>query len=236
MFSSRNMRIACAIFAASLIVLVATSAARADVMGFDLGVGNPGISPTYTGPYAHVQVDRTSDTTATITFTSLTNGGYIYLLGDGGSAGVNANASSSTVTNITGTNSYGTSFTPGPYSNDGAGQEDGFGIFNQRVTSFDGFAHSADKITFTLTNTSGTWASVFDVLTPNAGGYSAAAHIFVANSDLSNTTNTGYATVGGDLDFSPSVPLPSVASASLLSLCGAGLLVGVINRRRRQTA
>jgi hypothetical protein len=45
--------------------------AKADMVAFKLGVGNPAISG-YPGPYASVSVDRTSSNTATITFTSLT--------------------------------------------------------------------------------------------------------------------------------------------------------------------
>src|SRR5262249_51786514 len=135
--------------------------AHADIISFDLGSGNSAISG-FTGPYAHVQVNRTSSTMATITFTSLTNSGNIYLLGDGGSVGVNVNASSFTLGTITGSNA-GTGFTPGPWSDGGAGNEDGFGSFNQTINSFDGFTHSSDMIAFDITNTSGTWAAAANV-------------------------------------------------------------------------
>ncbi len=58
---------------------------------FNLDTGNSAISG-YTGPYASVDVNLTSATMATITFTSLTNSGNIYLMGGGGSVGVNVNA------------------------------------------------------------------------------------------------------------------------------------------------
>src|SRR5215471_13755849 len=111
--------------------------AKADTFSFNLNVGNSAISG-FTGPYVHVVVDRTTTTTATVTFTSLTNSGNIYLMGDGGSVGLNV-VGSGTFT-VTGSNS-GTGFTPGPYSGGGAGNEDGFGVFNLTVNSFDGFTH-----------------------------------------------------------------------------------------------
>src|SRR6266478_4478170 len=48
-------------------------------------------------------------------FNSLTKNGNIYLLGDGGSVGVNVNAASWALSAINGSNA-GTGFTPGPYS------------------------------------------------------------------------------------------------------------------------
>jgi hypothetical protein len=84
--------------------------AKADLFSFDLGIGNSAISG-FPGPYANVEVNRTSNSTATITFTSLINGGNIYLLGDGGTAGVNVSGAF-TLGAISGSNS-GTGFTPG---------------------------------------------------------------------------------------------------------------------------
>ncbi len=183
---------------------------------FNLDTGNPAISG-FNGPYASVDVSLTDSTHATITFTSLTNGGNIYLLGDGGSVAVNVNATSWTIGSITGSNS-GTGFTPGPYSNGGAGNEYGFGSFNQTVNSFDGFTHSSDSIGFLLTNTSGTWAGAASVLTFNSENHLAAAHIFVTSNpaDAANgATATGFA--------SGSTP-PPVPEPSTMLLLGSGLL------------
>jgi hypothetical protein len=171
---------------------------KADVFTFDLSVPNSAISG-YAGPYVNVSVNLTSSTTATITFTSLTAAGNIYLMGDGSSVAVNVNASSWTLGGITGTNS-GTGFSPGPYSNGGSGNVDGFGVLNQTINSFDGFTHTANSITFTLTNTSGTWSSAANVLVANSQGVFAAAHIFVTTfpANASNTAlATGFAANGG---------------------------------------
>jgi len=172
--------------------------ARADTYTFNLSIGNPGISGLQ-GPYAQVSITLTSSTTATVTFTSLTNSGNTYLMGDGGSVALNVNATSFTASSISGTNSGGG--TPGPYTpHYGPQRVDGFGRFNFTITSFDGFAHSSDSITFTLTNTSGTWASALNVLIANNQGAFAASHIFVAKrfkGKYVNLGNTGFAANGG---------------------------------------
>src|SRR4030095_10758007 len=69
---------------------IGVGAAKADVISFDLGVGNLALSG-FPGPYASVEVNRLTDTTATITFDSLTNAGNIYVMGDGGTVGLNGN-------------------------------------------------------------------------------------------------------------------------------------------------
>jgi hypothetical protein len=115
-----------------------------------------------------VTVDRTSSTTATFDYKSLTNGGYTYLMISNGAAAANINASTFTISGISGTNSFA-GFTPGPVSQGGTGNLDGFGSFNAQIDSFDSFTHSESEIKFTVTNTSGTWATVADVLTGNNG-------------------------------------------------------------------
>jgi hypothetical protein len=197
---------------------------------FSLDTGNTALSG-YTGPFASVSVGLTDATHATLTYTSLTNSGNIYLLGDGGSVAANINAASFTLGTITGSNG-GTGFTPGPYSNGGAGNEDGFGSFNLTINSFDGYTHSSDTISFDLTNTSGTWVSDSDVLTANANNALAAAHIFVTSSpaDASNgALVTGFAAGSGGGGPPTNVPEPGT-----LSLLAAVLLgVGALTRSRR---
>ncbi|SPP99477.1 hypothetical protein NBG4_10011 [Candidatus Sulfobium mesophilum] len=204
-----------------------------DTTSFDLGLGNTAISG-YTGPYAHVEVDLNTTTTATITFTSLTNSGNIYLMGDGGSVDVNVNATTWTLSNITGSNA-GTGFTPGPYSDGGAANAiNGFGSFNQTIDSFDGFTHSSDMITFDLTNTSGTWTDALSVLAANDHDAAAAAHIFVTSSPA-NAKNgalaTGFAT-GNEGGGPPPFETPE---PSTIILIGAGLLsLGLRGRKWMQ--
>ena len=150
--------------------------AKADFI-FQLTVPNSGLSG-FPGPYATVDVHLTDPTHATISFTSLTSGTNIYLFGGVNAVDVNVNATSWTIGTFVATNS-GTGFTPGPLSDGGSGTVDGFGVLNQTVNSFDGFTHASDFISFTLTNTSGTWASDTTVLVANNQGVFGAAHIFV---------------------------------------------------------
>jgi hypothetical protein len=183
--------------AAVLMAIVGMGLQQADAFTSQLNQGNDAISG-FTGPYGTVTITLVNSTTATVTFTSNTVAGNIYLFGDGNSVALNVNASTFSVSGITGSNA-GTGFTPGPYTSIGAGNVDGFGAFNLRIRSFDGYTHTSDTITFTVTNTSGTWGSDADVLAFNSDGFDAAAHIFVTTSpaDASNSAlATGFAGEG----------------------------------------
>ena len=212
--------------AVTLIALAGFTSMAGATLTFDLGLGNPAIAG-FPGPYAQVSITQTSATTADIVFTAYAQGGYQYLLGDGGSVAVNVNAASWTVGSIAGVNT-GVGYTPGPFSDAGPGVEDGFGSFNQTIDSFDGNSHSSTTISFTLTNTSGVWANEASILTANGSGYRAAAHIFVTTfpADASNgAISTGFATEGE----TPQTPEPT--SMLLLGLGLAGF--GAARRRKK---
>lgn len=215
---------------------LAAAPASADIISFDLTTPNPAISG-FTGPYEHVEVNRTSATTATITFTSLTNlAGNTFLMGGAGAAGVNVNATSWTISGITGSNSFA-GFTPGPFSDGGSGNEDGFGSFNQTIDDFDGYTHSVTSLSFLLTDTSGTWADASSVLTANADGNLAAAHVFVCdnpclvgNQALATGFASGSSSGGGGASTGGNIPEPAT-----VALLGLGMLGMGISRKPRSS-
>jgi hypothetical protein len=216
---------------AGVLWLMTPRPAAADLV-LSLGVGNSAISG-YTGPYGTVDVHLVDSTHATVTLNSNTVGGNTYLFGDGGTIGLNTNGAV-TASNWTGTNS-GSGFTPWSLVSIGSGNMDGFGGFNFVVKSFDGYPHSVDYLNFTLTKTSGSWLSAADVLTPNAGGYEAAGHVFVTTAPA-NAGNgalaTGYAANGG----STGSVVPEPSSLVLGSIAVVGLSFIQLRRLIRRRA
>ena len=190
--------------AAVLTALAGLGLQQANAITYTLSVGNSALTDAgFTGPYATVDVTLVNSTTATVTFNSLTQtiGGntYVYLMGDGSSGAVNVNANSWNITGISGSNSY-SGFNSPILTNAGSQNVDGFGVMNQTVDNFDCFSYAMTQLTFTLTNTSGSWANAGQVLIANLKGALAAAHIFVAqivNGQLVNVMVTGFAANGG---------------------------------------
>jgi VPDSG-CTERM motif len=192
-----------------------------------LNQGNSSISG-FAGSYGNVTVILTSSTTATVAFTSNTVAGNTYLFGAAGAVALDVNATTFSVSNIMGSNS-GTGFTPGPFTV-GSGQEDGFGMFNLQISSFDGTGHASSMIIFSLTNTSGTWGSAAAVLAFNSNGFDAAAHIFVMTSPANAsiiTLATGYAGDGTAVVTAVVVP----DGGTTVMLLGAAL--GALGMARR---
>jgi len=188
---------------------------------FQLNVPNPDVAGT--GPYADVSVALSNaNKTATITFDSDTNGGYLYLLGAQGAVALNVNGAY-TFGSATGTSE----FNPGSLSNGGAAQEDGFGNFNLTVDAFDGFTHSFTEVVVTITKATGSWASATDVLTPNANGHLAAAHVLGCQTPCTSTEGAAFTGYASD---PATVPEPR----TLFSLALGGLaIVGFARRRAR---
>ena len=195
--------------------------AQADTINITLGLGNADLSG-FTGPYANVDVNLTSTTTATITFTGLANGGFQYLFGGGQAADVSVNSASFFLTNLTASNSI-TGFTaPLLTTIHLTGTADGFGTF-LTFDLFNGFTNAATSISFKLTNASGTWTTAASVLTANALGFTAAAHIFacaVTCTVAEGAATTGFAANGGVA----TTPLPAALPLFTTGLGALGLL------------
>jgi hypothetical protein len=202
---------------------LAVASAKANTT-FDISSGNSALSG-YSGPFATVEVSLVDSTHATVTFTALVGGGYQFLFGGASAVDVNVNASSFTQSGLSWSQLSG--FSAASVSDGGAGNVSSFGNFNQTFSAFDGYTHATTTTTFTLTDTSGIWASSADVLTPNAAGHPVAAHIFIANFPATTNSDaivTGFATDGG------TTSVPDATATSLL----LGAAVSVLGLARRK--
>lgn len=204
--------------------VLAMAVQQAGAISYTLGFGNSGVS-SYPGPYGTVDVTLNTSTQATVTFTGDTVGGYTYIFGGTGCVAVNVNATSWSVSGFAGTAYNGDSAVVGNLSSGGAGNENGFGSFNQTINNFDGFQHSWSTVTFLLTDTSGTWASAASVLTGNSENNIVAAHIFVVDDSTGANPSTGFATQTGGTE------IPDGGATVLLlgtALTGLGMIKRLI--------
>ncbi len=192
-------------------VLVFAPMASATPLVINLTTPNSALAG-YTSPYGTVTIDLTTATTAQVTFVGALN----YRFGANGATNLNVNAETFGVSNFVGYTDPGV----------GSGNISAFGRFNLSIDNSDGWGDSATPMSFLLTNTSGTWASVNDVLVANNAGFFAAGHIFIPNETGSAAAVTGYAADGSG------TPVPEPASMLLL---GSGLLgAGLFGRRRKK--
>ena len=213
-----------ALLAVGLLVGLSGPAA-ADII-FDIGASNTALGP-YPGPFVHVDIHLNVNGTATVTATGLTNSGFIYLMGGVNSFGLNTNGAVS-VGAIVGN--------PLTTFSIGSGNVSAFGNFDFVINSDDGFGHASNSLSFTLTKTTGSWATENDILVANNKGFLGEAHIFVSGPNCKDSKGvpiacvTGFAGNGGG-----GPPVQDVPEPGVLSLLGIGLLaLGTIALRRRQ--
>ena len=210
-----------------------TVPALADSTSFNLTDLN---ATGYGGPFATVTVTtNATGTQATLTFDAFDG----FVLMDGSSVGANINGAFSFVS-VTGTAAV-SGFTQATYTDGGSGNVNGFGVFNETITSSDGFQSGSDIIEFVVNKTSGSWASAAAVLVANSNNALAAAHIGVcqdANGVQSATCTasngakfTGFAAGNGGGGTIIEIPEPN---ALALALLGFGL-VGVSYSTRRKS-
>ena len=175
---------------------------------YTLDVFNQAGSP----PFGSVEVDLIDSTHANVTFTSNTAGHYWFV--NGGSAIVNVNATSWSLTNITGDSASGS------YADGGGKVAGSMGSFNDSVDSpTAGPSDRSSTISFELINLGGTWLSDFSVLVDNPDGHSVAAHVaFCPTGIRGDCTPTGFAGDGG-----PPLNVPEPAPVGLLALGLLGL-------------
>jgi hypothetical protein len=213
------------------VALLLPSTGRADTFTSSLSTGNDAISG-FTGPYGTVLVDLTSPTMATITFTAGSVGTNNFYFIDSSAAAVEVNASTWDVSNLTGTaapfNTHGVDL-----SDAGSGNVDGFGLFNQTIDQFDGYAWALTSISFDLTNTSGTWLDAASVLGFNANNFDAAAHIAVC--DITTNPTCGTAIGAAATGFAGEGPgeIHKNPEPASLGLLGSGLVSLAYLLRRR---
>jgi hypothetical protein len=182
----------------------------------------------YTGPYASVAVDLTSPTTANITFDAMANGSYQFLFVGVNAADVNVNADSWRIGNIAFTQIPSAGFSAPTLSPTGSGNVSSWGDFNQTIRQSGAFSDATNRISFTLTDLDGTWASASDVLLNNTDGFAVAAHVAITTIPVDRANGaivTGFATTGG------SVSVPEPMSLLFLGACLTG--IAAVSRRKK---
>lgn len=171
---------------------------------------------TVTGDFGDVCVMLTSSTEATVTFDANTLGGFGFV----GASAADVNTGGVAVTPAF----VSTSPDAGDFKSFGSGNVSAFGTFTVTMDESNA-SKSESRIVYTITRSSGTWASAASVLVANSDGFDAAAHVRCDSCSIPG--ETGLTFFVGE---TAAVPEPT----SLLVL-GLGL-AGLIYQGRRKQA
>jgi hypothetical protein len=220
------------------------SPASADSINFLLNNGDATLDAFAgtDGPYANVNVNLLNARVARITVTGLSSDGYRWLIGGPDSVDLNIDAARWRIGPIAELNRF-RGFREGPARNGGRDLSiSEFGAFDQTLNSTDGYARSAERVSFLLRSTSILWLSAADVLEPNDLGFLAAVHVFACPNPCRFRAGdvaavSGYASNGidGGIPSPSSVPGP-IAGAGIPGLIAALGIIGLARRRRARAA
>jgi PEP-CTERM motif len=177
------------------------------------------------GPYAQVDIHFVDSTHATATFSRF--GVFSF-----GEMGLDINASSFDITNLSFTKRVGDSKDP-DYTVTMGGKVGGIGNFALDYTvNPNGFSDAVTMASFTITDKSGTWADETKVLTTSVP--EAAAHVFNPNAppEKNSFFASGGPTTCDDCTPTPTGVVPEPASIAILGLGVLG--IGAVTARKRR--
>src|SRR5271157_1979171 len=228
------------VVAATVLVALALCpvAARADSTSFDLTYASTvsGTLASYSPDYAKVTVSLdATQKIATITFTTVGFGNGTYYMGDGGAAVLNVSGTFTAAVNSTATGDPGWDGNTPTTSNGGIGTHvfDGsdmgnFNLFISNKETNSGYDGLVQTLSFTLTNTGGTWADASHVLVLDAtdGKFEAASHITVEGVNNNGPCSPSNLCQG----YGAGNPVPEPPVNALLA-CSALLFSGLFLRR-----